>query len=150
MIHIVGRREPRIFVVEDEKMTAPNVKEQFRQDVSSYEVLFTTLTPRSPDRQNRKRGIDQESGLTFVELLSTTSGKVYIQESPYKSNKYAKTTDGEVLFKNIPPIAELRKNSPKLFDQPVVNNFNFEITKKDIKSRIGVKRTTSQNQVVGC
>ena len=153
LIRSVTRTAKRKFIVQaHDSESEQRVKVAFSNTNVSDEVSFTALTPRSPDGYKRARGLNSEDGRTYVEFLSTSSGNVFIEETPIKQSISASEvcSSSELRFENMPSIVELRKNNPDAFDSVKTEPFDFKVTKEDIESRIGVKRNKTQQQAFGC
>jgi hypothetical protein len=93
----------------------------------------------TPDKYKRTRYVN-ERGVTFKQIAKTSNGDLYAEQTPHKESHT------EIQFKNIRPLAELRKNYPELFDNLKKEDFNFKITPNTIRNRQGVRRPINQKQ----
>ena len=147
MIHMLGRpSKKRKFVINQTSFTSEHIRTELTQRLSSVDFRIENLTDRSPDKNKLPRVLGQDE-TSYVQILSTSSGSVYMDESPQKAPEQALR---EVRFKSIPPIAELRTEDPAYFETPRTQTFDFSITRKDVEARMNKKRTKTQRQVVGC
>ncbi len=148
--------EDKVFVIKPQGQYAdkknPLLDEDFKKKVANEHVRVTSLVPRSPDHANRQcvATSDNPNGPKFREVMQTSSGTLFIEESPEKKSSSASTTvQGEVRFAGIPSLDELRRERPELFLDLKTESFQFILTEKMIHERSGQRRPRSQTQVVG-
>ena len=144
---MLSRKEAkRKLVISQTSFTDDSIRSELTKELSSVDFCIETLIARSPSSDKRSRMVGQD-GTTYIQFLSTSSGDVYIDESPQKAPKQALR---EVRFKDISSIADLRIENPTYFEHPLTQTFDFSITRRDIEARVKKKRPKTQKQVVGC
>lgn len=151
IINILARKESKTFAIQpNEGLNSPLKSLSFMNTLQEINLNTTPLRTRSPSKYNEERVEDAE-GRSYVALMKTSNGTVFINESPEKQKPETPKhhPSGEVRFENFPSIAELKKTHPDIFSTLEQQKFTFTVTKEMIKQRCGVKRSRTQIQVCG-
>lgn len=136
IVKMVGRKEKKSFVVEytDESCTSPQRK-QLLDQTTGIDVRFEReLFPLTPDPDNRSRVRDSQ-GDSFVQMMTTSSVSVYVNESPSRER-----TERKVQFSDV---------RQRLFTPQPTQEFEFTVTANDVEKRLLEKRPLSQKQAKG-
>jgi hypothetical protein len=137
IINMVGRKENRSFVVKptDDALTSP-LRNKIKQDTASIDINFdNNLAPLSPDSDKRRR-VQNSDGETFVEMMSTSTATVFVNESPQHEAANRKI--------------QFSKSRIGLFQPHDTEYFEFTVTADVINRRLGKKRPCSQKKAMGC
>lgn len=142
--NLFARPEERKYVlVPKNNLRTPEALRAFQEHLPNVTVQTDDPNYRTPDKYDRRRIRDETAETnSFSHMMSTTSGDLYIEDTPEKQN--------ELRFADIPSIAELRKTRPNLFKSLRTEAFEFVVTPAMIRQRRGAKRPISQNQAMGC
>ena len=111
-------------------------------------ITDSPLVPAPANEYGVSRLVSQRSNNSYLEILNTSSGKLYVQESPEK-NQNNQSSSQEVTFQNVPTIKEYSQNNPELLNSAEKKSYVFYVTKQILKDNQNKPRVISQKEAFG-
>lgn len=146
---LFSRQQSKKFVVVPTNNLLLDVEMQvFVQETGQPVITAHQVIAATPDKKYERSRCRDADGTSYVEFLSSTSGALYVEETPDRV-EHAEHSTNEITFADYPSIAQLKAANPRFFEELTVCEFSFSVTLDMLNARMGASRDQSQNAVMG-